>query len=111
MQSGQLDTLFDVLERLPTTNAAGQTTDSWQVVGQFWGGVEPISASAFVNSGVQGANLVCQIIMRPTDFPVKAEHMIRDAYSLAIYDIEGILPVPIDNKNRLMCSIGKKVVT
>ncbi|MHA3097755.1 phage head completion protein [Acinetobacter brisouii] len=107
MQSGQLDTLFDVLERTTQKNAGGQTKYEWSVIGQFYGGVQPVSVNSFVQSSVQGSALVARVVMRPNDFPnLTSAHQIRDVDTQKFYKIDGILPV---NKSRqsLMCSIGK----
>lgn len=107
MQAGKLNHLFDVLDRTDVPNAAGQIKQDWAVIGQFWGGIEPVSANAFVNSGAEGSQLICRVVMRPTDFDVSPAHLLRDVDSGKIYAISGIIPVPEDNKNVLMCSIGK----
>lgn len=107
MQSGDLDTLFDVLQRTEEKNSGGQTKQVWSVIGQFYGGVEPISTQVFTLSHTQGSALVCRVVMRPDDFPtLTAVHMLRDVDSKEIYRIDGKLPVN-KCKQALMCSIGK----
>ena len=106
MQSGQLDTLFDVLERTSQKNSGGQTKQEWVPIGQFYGGIEPISIQTYVQSGVQGSALNCRVVMRPDDFPqLQAKHMIKNVDTNEVYVIDGILPV---NKGKwsLMCKIG-----
>lgn len=106
MQSGDLDTLFDVLERTDQKNTGGQVKQEWNQIGQFYGGVEPISTQTFVQSGVQGSALVCRVVMRPDDFPqIKPKHMIKNVDTNEVYVIEGVLPV---NKGKwsLMCKNG-----
>lgn len=107
MQPGKLNHLFDVLDRTEVRNEAGQVKQDWVVIGQFYGGIEPVSANAFVNSGAQGSQLICRVVMRPNDFDVSPAHLLRDVDSGRIYAISGIIPVPEDNKNALMCSVGK----
>lgn len=54
-----------------------------------------------------GSALVVQINYRPEDFPdLLPEHQLRDADSLDIYAITGILPVS-RAKHRIMCAVGK----
>ncbi|MHA3061184.1 phage head completion protein [Acinetobacter sp. ANC 4631] len=107
MQSGQLDTLFEVLERTTQKNAGGQTKYEWSVIGQFYGGVNPVSVNSFVQSSVQGSALVARVVMRPMDFPnLSAAHQIRDVDTQQLYKIDGILPVS-KSRQSLMCSIGK----
>ena len=106
VQSGDLDTLFDVLERTDQKNTGGQVKQEWNQIGQFYGGVEPISIQTFVQSGVQGSALVCRVVMRPDDFPqIKPKHMIKNIDTNEVYVIEGVLPV---NKGKwsLMCKNG-----
>lgn len=106
MQPGQLDTLFDVLERTPDKNSGGMVKQQWTSIGQIYGGVEPINTQTFVNSSVQGSALVCRVIIRPDDFPlIKAKHMIRNVDTDELYVIEGILPIN-KGKSALMCKIG-----
>ena len=106
MQAGDLDHLFDVLERTEVKNAAGQIKQEWIVIGQFWGGVEPVSTNAFVNSGAQGSQIICRIVMRPSDFAMQPDYLLRDADSQEVYAMAGILPVD-KSKQALLCSIGK----
>ncbi len=106
MQSGDLDILFDVLERTDQKNTGGQVKQEWNQIGQFYGGVEPISIQTFVQSGVQGSALVCRVVMRPDDFPqIKPKHMIKNVDTNEVYVIDGVLPV---NKSKwsLMCKNG-----
>lgn len=106
MQSGDLDTLFDVLERTDQKNSGGQVKQEWNRIGQFYGGVKPISTQTFVQSGVQGSALVCRVVMRPDDFPqIKPKHMIKNVDTDEVYVIEGVLPV-YKNKWSLMCKLG-----
>lgn len=107
MQSGQLNTLFEVLERTTQKNSGGQPKYEWTKIGEFYGGVNPVSVNSFVQSSIQGSALVARIIMRPDDFPtISAAHQIRDVDTQQLYKIDGVLPV---NKSRqsLMCSNGK----
>ncbi|ELW82063.1 phage head-tail joining protein [Acinetobacter sp. WC-743] len=107
MQPGKLDKLFDVLERTPEKNSGGQVKQEWNVIGQFYGGVEPISTQVFTLSHTQGSALVCRVVMRPDDFPdLNAGHMLKDVDTNQIYRIDGKLPVN-KGKQTLMCSIGK----
>ena len=107
MQSGNLDTLFDVLQRTEEKNSGGQIKQVWSVIGQFYGGVEPISTQVFALSHTQGSALVCRVVMRPDDFPtLTAVHMLRDVDNNEIYRIDGKLPVN-KGKQALMCSVGK----
>lgn len=107
MQSGDLDTLFDVFERTEEKNSGGQVKQIWRVIGQFYGGVQPISTTAFAQSGVQGSALVCRVVMRPDDFPsINAALLIQDVDSKEIYKITGALPVN-KGKKALMCVVGK----
>lgn len=107
MQSGQLDTLFDVYERTQVKNTAGQIKQEWLVVGQFYGAVNPISVDAFVQSNKQGSALVARIVMRPDDFPsISSTHFIRDVDTLQTYKVNGVLPVN-SSKKTLMCSEGE----
>lgn len=107
MQSGKLDTLFDVLERTSVKNTGGQQKQEWVKIGEFYGGVEPISTQVFTLSHTQGSALVCRVVMRPDDFPsLNAVHMIQDVDTKEIYRIDGKLPVN-KGKQALMCSIGK----
>ena len=87
MQSGDLDTLFDVLQRTDGKNSGGQIKQIWTAIGQFYGGVEPISTQVFTLSHTQGSALVCRVVMRPDDFPsLNASLMIQDV------DTKEILP-------------------
>lgn len=107
MQSGDLDTLFDVLQRTEEKNSGGQIKQVWASIGQFYGGVEPLSTQVFTLSHTQGSALVCRVVMRPADFPsLNASHMIQDVDTKEIYRIDGKLPVN-KGKQTLMCSIGK----
>lgn len=107
MQSGELDTLFNVFERTDERNSAGQVKQIWKNIGQFYGGVQPISTAAFTQSGVQGSALVCRVVMRPDDFPtINAALLIQDADSNEVYKITGALPIS-KGKKALMCMIGK----
>ena len=107
MQSGDLDTLFDVLQRTDGKNSGGQIKQIWTAIGQFYGGVEPISTQVFTLSHTQGSALVCRVVMRPDDFPsLNASLMIQDVDTKEIYRIDGKLPVN-NGKQTLMCSIGK----
>ncbi len=107
MQSGQLDTLFDVLERTPQKNGGGQLKYEWSVIGQFYGGVQPVSVNSFVQSNIQGSALVARVVMRPVDLPnLSSAHQIRDVDTQQLYKIEGVLPVN-KGKQSLMCTVGK----
>lgn len=107
MQPGKLDHLFDVLQRTEEKNSGGQVKQDWTVIGDFYGGVEPISTQVFTLSHTQGSALVCRVVMRPDDFPnLTAAHMLRDVDTQEIYQIDGKLPVN-KGKQTLMCSIGK----
>ena len=107
MQSGDLDHLYEVMERTEEKDSAGQKKWVWNKIGEFYGGEVPVSTSAFSSSGALGSALVVQINYRPDDFPeLKAEHQLRDADSQNIYAITGILPVS-RAKHRIMCAVGK----
>lgn len=107
MQSGDLDTLFDVFQQSDEKNSAGQKIQVWKVIGQFYGGVKPISTNAFSQSGAQGSALVCRVVMRPDDFPnINAALLIQDVDTKEIYKITGALPVN-KGKKALMCIVGK----
>ena len=107
MQSGDLDTLFDVLQRTEEKNSGGQVKQTWSVIGQFYGGVEPLSTQVFTLSHTQGSALVCRVVMRPDDFPsLNATHMLQDVDNRDVYRIDGKLPIH-KGKQALMCSIGK----
>lgn len=107
MQSGDLDTLFDVFQQTEEKNSAGQVKQIWKNIGQFFGGVQPINTAAFVQSGVQGSVLVCRVVMRPDDFPsINAALLIQNVDSKEIYKINGALPIN-KGKKALMCSVGK----
>ena len=107
MQSGELDHLFDVLQRTVTKNPVGQIKQEWIVIGQFWGGIEPVSTNAFVNSGAQGSQIICRVVMRPSDFNIQPDYLLRVADTDEIYAIQGKLPVD-QSKQALLCSIGKR---
>lgn len=107
MQSGDLDHLYEVLERKKDKNSAGETVNIWFEIGKFYGEEVPVSAQTFASSGASGSAIVVQINMRPSDLPaLKAEHVLRDVDSQKLYAITGILPVGKD-KHRLMCTVGK----
>lgn len=107
MQSGDLDHLYEVLERKKDKNSAGETVNIWVEIGKFYGEEVPVSAQTFASSGASGSAIVVQVNMRPSDFTaLKAEHVLRDADSEKLYAITGILPVGKD-KHRLMCTVGK----
>lgn len=107
MQSGDLDHLYEVLQRTEQKDSAGQKQWIWTKIGEFYGAEVPVSTSAFVSSGALGSALVVQINYRPDDFPnLKPEHQLRDVDSLNIYAITGILPVS-RFKHRIMCAVGK----
>lgn len=107
MQSGDLGTLFDVLQRTEGKNSGGQVKQTWSVIGQFYGGVEPLSTQVFTLSHTQGSALVCRVVMRPDDFPsLNVTHMLQDVDSRDVYRIDGKLPIH-KGKQALMCSIGK----
>ena len=107
MQSGDLDHLFDVYEQTEEKNAGGQKKQIWKKIGQFYGGVQPISANSFVQSSVQGSALICRVVMRPDDFPeISAIHIIQDVDTKETYKISGALPVK-KGKKTLMCTVGK----
>lgn len=107
MQSGDLDTLFDVFEQTEDKNSAGQKKQVWIGIGQFCGGVQPINVNAFTQSSVQGSALVCRVVMRPDDFPtINAALLIQDVDTKEIYKITGVLPVN-KGKKTLMCVVGK----
>lgn len=107
MQSGDLDHLYEVLERAEEKDSAGQKKWIWTKIGEFYGGEVPVSTSAFSSSGAMGSALVVQINYRPEDFPdLLPEHQLRDVDSQKIYAITGILPVS-HAKHRIMCAVGK----
>ena len=107
MQSGQVDRLFEVLERTDQKDKVGQIKPVWSPVGQFYGAVNPVSIQSFVNSNAQGSAVVCRINMRPDDFPtLTAAHLLREVDTQEVYKIEGILPVN-RSKQTLMCNYGK----
>ena len=107
MQSGDLDHLYEVLERTKLKNTAGEVDYIWNPIAQFYGAEVPVSAQTFSSSGASGTAIIVQINMRPSDCPVlKAEHILRDVDSRNLYAITGILPVGKD-KHRLMCTVGK----
>ena len=107
MQSGDLDHLYEVLERTKSKNSAGETEYIWTVIAKFYGSEIPVSAQTFSTSGASGSAIVVQINMRPSDCPeLKSEHQLRDIDTQALYAISGILPVSRD-KHRLMCKVGK----
>lgn len=107
MQSGQLDTLFEVLQRGPAKNSGGQVKQEWSVIGQFFGEVNPVSVNNFVQSGVQGSALVARIVMRPNDFPtLTAANLIRNVDTQQLYTITGILPFD-KGRQSLMVTLGK----
>lgn len=106
MQSGKLDTLFEVLERGPGKNTGGMVKQEWTSIGQLYGGVEPVNTNAFVASGAQGSALICRVVIRPDDFPsIQPKHMIRNVDTDEIYVIEGIIPIN-KGKSALMCKTG-----
>lgn len=107
MQSGELDTLFNVFQQTDEKNSAGQKVQSWENIGHFYGGVQPISTNAFTQSGTQGSALVCRVVIRPDDFPtINAALLIQDVDTKEIYKITGVLPVN-KGKKTLMCVVGK----
>lgn len=107
MQSGDLDHLYEVLERTKSKNSAGEVEYMWTKITEFYGGEVPVSAQTFSSSGASGSAIVIQINMRPDDCPeLKAEHQLRDVDTQTLYAITGILPVSRD-KHRLMCKVGK----
>ena len=109
MQSGQLDTLFEVLERTEQKNSGGQVKQVWVGIGDFYGELLPVSTTNFVNSGVMGNALVARIHMRPSDFPELVEsHRLRDVDTDLLYDITGILPI-IKNEKQAVLVIKVKL--
>ena len=107
MQSGELDHLYEVLQRTEEKDSAGQKKWVWIKIGEFYGGEAPVNTTAFSSSGAMGSALVVQINYRPEDFPdLLAEHQLRDVDSKKIYAITGILPVN-RAKHRIMCTVGK----
>ena len=107
MQSGDLDHLYEVLQRTEEKDSAGQKKWVWIKIGEFYGGEVPVSTSAFSSSGAMVSALVVQINYRPEDFPdLLPAHQLRDADSQNIYAITGILPVS-RAKHRIMCAVGK----
>lgn len=107
MQNGELDSLFEVLKRTEAKNTGGMTKQDWLKIGEFYGGVEPVSTQVFTLSHTQGSALVCRVVMRPDDFPsLNAGHLIRNIDTNEIYRIDGKLPIN-KGKQALMCSIGK----
>lgn len=107
MQSGDLDHLYEVMERTEEKDSAGQKKWIWTKIGAFYGGEAPVNTTAFSSSGAMGSALVVQINYRPEDFPdLLAEHQLRDVDSQKIYAITGILPVN-RAKHRIMCTVGK----
>ncbi len=107
MQSGDLDHLYEVLERKKDKNSAGEPVNIWIKIDEFYGEEIPVSAQTFASSGASGSAIVVQINMRPSDCTIlKAEHILRDIDSQNLYAITGILPVGKD-KHRLMCMVGK----
>ena len=107
MQNGNLDTLFNVLQRTDEKNSGGQVKQVWSSIGQFYGGVEPVSTQVFTLSHTQGSALVCRVVMRPDDFPnLNAGQMLQDIDSQEIYRIDGKLPIS-KGKQALICSLGK----
>lgn len=107
MQSGDLDHLYEVLERKKDKNTAGEPVNIWIKIDEFYGEEIPVSAQTFASSGASGSAIVVQINMRPSDCTIlKAEHILRDIDSQNLYAITGILPVGKD-KHRLMCMVGK----
>lgn len=108
MQSGQLDTLFEVYERTETKNTAGQVKQQWVQIGRFYGELLPVSTANFVNSSVVGNAVVARIHMRPGDFPALVEsHRLLDVDNGLYYDITGILPVIPREKQAIMVTRGK----
>lgn len=108
MQSGQLDTLFEVLERTEQKNSGGQVKQVWSVIGEFYGELLPVSTTNFVNSGVMGNALVARIHMRPNDFIELVEsHRLRDVDTNLLYDITGILPIIKNEKQAVLVTKGK----
>ena len=107
MQSGDLDHLYEVLERKKDKNSAGEPVNIWIKIDEFYGEEIPVSAQTFASSGASGSAIVVQINIRPSDCTIlKAEHILRDIDSQNLYAITGILPVGKD-KHRLMCMVGK----
>jgi len=107
MQSGDLDHLYEVLERKKDKNSAGEPVNIWIKIDEFYGEEIPVSAQTFASSGASGSAIIVQINMRPSDCTIlKAEHILRDIDSQNLYAITGILPVGKD-KHRLMCMVGK----
>ena len=107
MQSGDLDHLYEVLERKKDKNSAGEPVKIWIKIDEFYGEEIPVSAQTFASSGASGSAIIVQINMRPSDCTIlKAEHILRDIDSQNLYAITGILPVGKD-KHRLMCMVGK----
>lgn len=108
MQSGQLDTLFEVLERTNEENSGGQVKQKWAVIGEFFGEILPVSTANFVNSGVMGNAIVARIHMRPNDFPdLGTFHRLHDVDTGMLYDITGILPVIKNQKQAVLVTHGK----
>lgn len=106
MQSGNLDHLFDVLQRSSTKNSIGEEIWQWSEVGQFYAAVSPVSAQTFTSSGAMGSAIVAQLNYRPTDFTeLNYGHLLRDVDTQEIYAITGILPVG-KSKSRIMCKVG-----
>lgn len=107
MQAGDLDHLYEVLQRTEVKDSAGQKKWIWSSIGQFYGGEVPVNTTAFSSSGAIGSALVVQINYRPEDFPdLLPEHQLRDVDNQKIYAITGILPVS-RAKHRIMCTVGK----
>lgn len=108
MQSGNLDSLFDVLERTEDRNSGGQIKQKWNVIGQFYAEILPVSTNNYVASGVQGNAIVARVHMRPDDFPdLDTFHRLQDVDTGKLYDITGILPVIKGEKQAVMVAYGK----
>lgn len=104
LRSDDLKTLVEICEYQSSKNQLNESTRNLVPVTRAYCRIEPVSADTFIKSGAVGSALVARLIFRP-DVPIRADQIIR-VINGGIYDVRGVLPIPHENKQAALCSVG-----
>ncbi len=105
LAAGELNTMIEILEQRKEKNSIGELNTVWCPVDRAWAKLEPISTRDFVASGSEGTALTAKITVRDT-IDVRDYHKIKIMDTGMIYQVQGVIHVPVDRKKSCLCSTG-----
>jgi SPP1 family predicted phage head-tail adaptor len=81
--------LFDSNGETIQDPQTGEVSNVWQLMGEAWAAIEPLSAREFIQSQAVQSEVMARIIIRRQNFI--PTHEMRIVHGVRVYNIEGVL--------------------